>query len=255
MKIKLSTLCSLALLSIAMLAESCTEETQTPTDPPVIPQMYLFDEAVVEGNALLFTISMDTTSQSNVIVSYNTADGSAFSPRDYTATAGTDTIAAGSTSVTVLVPTVDDDSVEIAETFLFRITQANGVNVTDSSATGTITDNEVPAARFSTDIRGIVIASCASVGCHGGGSSQGGLALGSVTYNEVISATGTNTELLFPATNGLVVVPYDTTSTLYTKTTANPPFGNRMPSDGPPFLTTNQQVRIREWIREGALNN
>jgi hypothetical protein len=44
-------------------------------------------------------------------------------------------------------------------------------------------------------------------------------------------------------------------SALYRKVVEGPPFGARMPLDGPPFLTTADVQLIIDWIAEGARDN
>jgi hypothetical protein len=50
-----------------------------------------------------------------------------------------------------------------------------------------------------------------------------------------------------------IVVPRDPcASVLVQKISAAPPFGARMPLDGPPFLSASQIQVISDWIAEGA---
>lgn len=66
------------------------------------------------------------------------------------------------------------------------------------------------------------------------------------TYPSVISG----------ATAGPVVVAdQPCQSVLYLKVTPGPPFGSRMPFNGPPFLTNGEIQLIHDWIAEGALAN
>lgn len=44
-------------------------------------------------------------------------------------------------------------------------------------------------------------------------------------------------------------------SVLYQKLTAGPPFGSRMPFNGPPFLTDDELQLVHDWIAEGASSN
>ena len=44
-------------------------------------------------------------------------------------------------------------------------------------------------------------------------------------------------------------------SVLYQKLQAGPPFGARMPLDGPPYLTDADLRRVADWIAEGALDD
>jgi hypothetical protein len=53
-----------------------------------------------------------------------------------------------------------------------------------------------------------------------------------------------------------VVVPGDACgSAIVMKVGDGPPFGSRMPFNGPPFLSAADQQVIRDWIVEGALEN
>jgi len=44
-------------------------------------------------------------------------------------------------------------------------------------------------------------------------------------------------------------------SILYQKVSDAPPFGSRMPLDGPPFLSADELQLVHDWIAEGAENN
>jgi len=53
-----------------------------------------------------------------------------------------------------------------------------------------------------------------------------------------------------------IVVPGDAcASVLVQKISETPPFGSRMPLDGPAFLTADEQRLIHDWIAEGAEDN
>jgi len=105
----------------------------------------------------------------------------------------------------------------------------------------------IDSVSFAADIRGTLIASCAKVDCHGSGIIQGGLLLGTVSWNEIINASGNHGQI--------IVVGNAAGSNLFTKITASAPFGSRMPQDGPPFLSLEAQTAIRNWIDQGALDN
>ena len=247
---------SMLLLVVSLLLAACSDSGDNPVDPPVTVTISVDDETVTEGATALFDVSLSEATSHNVIFTYSTEDYSASAPGDYTATVGTDTIIAGTNLTTVIVPTVDDSQLEIAEVFFFKIRSVSGAVLGDTIGVGTLNDNEVPRARFSTDVRPILRGSCAIGGCHGVGVSQGGLTFGNATHAEVIAATGTNTVFLYA--DGLVVQPGDSGSTLYTKiktgTDYRPPFGGQMPSGLQPLNET-QQAKVRDWILDGALNN
>ncbi len=100
---------------------------------------------------------------------------------------------------------------------------------------------------YGTAVRPILVASCAVVNCHGSGTIQSGLNMGTASWTQIRAASGN--------VGGLVVRPGNASiSNLYLKTTLNWPFGSRMPLTGG-FLSTSQQNAIRDWINQGALNN
>jgi hypothetical protein len=55
---------------------------------------------------------------------------------------------------------------------------------------------------------------------------------------------------------GNVVIPHDPCNSLIVqKVSSTPPFGARMPVDGPPYLTPVERTLLNDWIVEGALDN
>ncbi len=104
------------------------------------------------------------------------------------------------------------------------------------------------AVSYASDVRPTLVSSCAIVNCHGSGTIQSGLNMGTATWIQITNATGN-------ITGGLVVIAGDASSSnLYLKTTFPPPFGAQMPLGGVP-LSSAQQIAIRDWINQGALNN
>ncbi len=111
---------------------------------------------VVEGDvgtstALSFTIAMSNPSDANVVVNYNTVDGSAtIANNDYQAASGTLTYTPGQQSKTVMVTVNGDCLIEPNESFLLRLSALmnNGRNVTLSGGgatldgTGSITNDD-----------------------------------------------------------------------------------------------------------------
>ncbi len=217
------------------------------------PVVSINDQTVIEGGTAIFIVSLSEAMDSSVTFQFSTSDGTAKAPGDYTAVPLTaDTILPGSTAVVLIVATIDDDSLEQAEVFYLILGDLKKATFAKSIGTCTIMDND--AVSYATDVKPILMGSCAKTGCHGGGSSKGGLSMGLAEYDTIISATGDNTS------GGIVVVPGSSSaSTLYTKTLETTdslfPFPNRMPCNGPPFLSTEQQQRIRDWIDQGAQDN
>ena len=80
-------------------------------------------------------------------VDYATSDGTATAGSDYTSASGTLTIDAGSSSGSIEVSVIDDEHNEGSETFTLTLSNPSSGNLTDSSATGTITNHDaLPAA-------------------------------------------------------------------------------------------------------------
>jgi hypothetical protein len=55
--------------------------------------------------------------------------------------------------------------------------------------------------------------------------------------------------------SSIVIAGKPCESVLVQKLGASPPFGARMPLDGPPYLTAAEIQTIHDWIAEGASNN
>ena len=110
------------------------------------------DDAVVEGNNLVYTVTL--SAQTNTATTYNftLGGGSATAGSDYTvpptftngvtynAANGTITVPAGVTSFTVTVPTVDDQLIETSETVPLTLSNPDGSH--SVTGTGIILDND-----------------------------------------------------------------------------------------------------------------
>lgn len=100
--------------------------------------------AVTEGANSVFTITKTGTASGSLSVSYQTANGTAAAPGDYTAKALTAiTFLAADTAKTVSVATIDDTTVESAENFTMSLSApTGGATITTGTATATINDND-----------------------------------------------------------------------------------------------------------------
>ncbi len=132
------------------------------------------------------------------------------------------------------------------------VSQIGVQNITFYAADSSAKDSEVvsitvaQAVSFATNVKDILTTRCAVSGCHGGGSSQGGFNMGSVTWSEIRNGTGNH--------GAVLVAGNASASNLFLKITSNPPFGARMPDDGTTLSTADQNA-IRDWINQGALDN
>ncbi len=101
---------------------------------------------------------------------------------------------------------------------------------------------------FATAIQPILLDRCAIPNCHGSGTIQSGLNMGTASYATVTSIAGfSGTQFINPGNANA--------STFYLKTKNPPAFGARMPKNGPPYLTDTQIQNIQTWINDGAPNN
>ncbi|MXV53348.1 DUF11 domain-containing protein, partial [Pedobacter sp. HMF7647] len=97
----------------------------------------------------LFTVTLTGNVQNSFTINYSTADGSATSGSDYTATSGVITFPAGSVSgatQTISVSIINDLLSEPTESFAVNLGGATGgVTISTANGTGTINDDDVVA--------------------------------------------------------------------------------------------------------------
>ena len=105
-------------------------------------------EPVTEGEAAMFPVTLSLPVAEPVTVAYATADGTAVAGSDYTAVSATMTFAAGQTSATLSVDTLDDTLPEVSETFTVTLSEISsaewpdGLMLETATAIATISDND-----------------------------------------------------------------------------------------------------------------
>ena len=99
---------------------------------------------------MVFEVTLSEANDDLVTVDWTTSSETAETPTDYQAESGTLTFAAGETVQTLAV-TIINDTVDEEEEETFTVTLTNAVNagIEDASATGTITDDDVPSVSVS----------------------------------------------------------------------------------------------------------
>ena len=117
----------------------------TVAGPAATPAVSVADASAAEGSAVAFTVSLSEASSDQVTVAYATSGGTATSGTDFTAASGTLTFAANETSKTVSVATTDDTVDEEDETFTLTLSSPTNATLGDSTATGTIEDDDAAA--------------------------------------------------------------------------------------------------------------
>jgi hypothetical protein len=130
----------------ALLGDAQGQGTITDNDDPVT--LVLPDAAEQEDSGTLgFTLTISESGKT-IIVNYNTSDNSsATAGSDYTAATSSVTFNPGDTSKTVDISLTADTIDEVDETFLLNVSgDAADIQIPDSSATGTILDDDGPPA-------------------------------------------------------------------------------------------------------------
>jgi hypothetical protein len=123
---------------------------------PTQPLLTVGDAAIVEGDAgstdLTFEVTLHAADGQDVTVDYATADGTALSGEDYSASSGSLTFAGASTVQTVSVPVQGDADPEPDETFSVRLSNPSRGAVVDGEAQGTILDDDSVAGIFTLSV-------------------------------------------------------------------------------------------------------
>ncbi|MDZ4781733.1 MAG: Calx-beta domain-containing protein [Planctomycetia bacterium] len=132
----------------ATLADA--QATGTITDDDPLPTVSIAGTTVTEGdsgtvNATL-TVTLSNPSSQAVTVAYQSQNGTATAPGDYTTTSGTLTFAAGETSKTISVPIAVDAATESSEAFTVVLSAPTNSTLGTATGTVTITDDDGPGA-------------------------------------------------------------------------------------------------------------
>ncbi|HEX2896856.1 MAG TPA: hypothetical protein VHP63_02260 [candidate division Zixibacteria bacterium] len=132
-------------------------------------------------------------------------------------------------------------------TFVLLLILLGALSCADYGDPPTAPVQPIDSVSFSSEIQDTLIARCVCHSAAFASSAGGGMSMGSYSSSDLRNAAGANGSIIIPG-NG-------SGSNFYLKTTATPPFGNRMPQDGLPFLSLETQAAIKNWIDQGALDN
>ncbi|HWT02705.1 MAG TPA: Calx-beta domain-containing protein [Pyrinomonadaceae bacterium] len=141
----------------AVIADN--EGVCTIVDNDAAPAVRVNSPTVAETNAattVAFTVSLSKASGQKVTVNYQTANGTAVAPADYTAhTVTTLTFLPGETTKTVQVTVAGDTRDEAAETFRLVLSAPASATIATATGTCTITDNDPPPSITITDVQSL----------------------------------------------------------------------------------------------------
>jgi hypothetical protein len=118
--------------------------TGTINDDDPFPSLSIGDATLTEQSATMtFAITLSAVSGQVITVTYATANGTAIAGQDYTAVPATVlTFPAGTLSQNITVSALEDTLDELDETFNVNLTAPSNATISDSSGTGTITDDD-----------------------------------------------------------------------------------------------------------------
>lgn len=122
----------------------------TITDDDPMPTLSINDMSASEGDGNMnLTVTLSAASGRTVTVDYAAGGGTATSGGlDYTLSAGTAVIAAGSTTASISISLNDDALVEVAENFVVTLSDPTNATISDATGIATITDNDLALGAF-----------------------------------------------------------------------------------------------------------
>ena len=125
-------------------ASSDTAEVTTEEATEAASQLSVANATASEENdsTIDFVVTLNPASDGSVTVNYATANVTATAGDDYTAKSGTLTLNAGQTSKTIQVSIIDDAIEDDNETLTLTLSSPSKAEISDATATGTITNNE-----------------------------------------------------------------------------------------------------------------
>jgi hypothetical protein len=122
------------------------EDDDTGSPPVEVPALRIGDVSVPEGNGgtapATVTVVLDQVSDVPVTVRWDTQDGTATAPGDYTAGGGTLTFPPGETSQQITVPVVGDGSFEQTETFGIELSAPVNATIADGTAVVSVSNDD-----------------------------------------------------------------------------------------------------------------
>jgi len=131
-----------------------SQGTGTITNDDAVPTLSAAGVSLNEGNSgtqnALVTVTLSAASGVTATVNFATANGTASSGSDYTATSGTLTFPPGVTTQTIAIPIAGDTLYETDETFVVNLSAPSGATIAVGQATVTIrNDDSVPTLTIS----------------------------------------------------------------------------------------------------------
>jgi hypothetical protein len=180
-----------------------TNDDEAPA--PVLPAISVSGpaEAVAEGGTATFTLTRVGNTAAPLVVAY-TLGGTAAAGSDYTLPSGTVTFAAGAETATVTVQTTDDTTEEADETIALTLAEGDDYTITQGTASGTVSANDVPLPPVNQTITAVTTA---------GVNFTGGAGVDTLVFPAI--QTGQPQLMSGTVTNGVISLGGTITGTLY----------------------------------------
>jgi large repetitive protein len=124
----------------ATIADGTGQATILDNDPE--PTLSINDVTRNEGGVFVFTVTLSAASGQQVRVHYDTVDGTATAPGDYTAASNNLTFTPGQLTRTISISSINDLLVEPSETFSVHLSAPIKATIADADGAGTIVDND-----------------------------------------------------------------------------------------------------------------
>ncbi len=141
------------LSNIVNATNTTASVTATITDDDAVPTITVGDATLVEGNSgtspMSFPVTLSNPSAFDVSFTAQTQNGTATAGSDYESLTTTVTIPAGMTSGTIFVGIIGDTVTEPDETFTLALSNPSNATLGNTSATGTITNDDNVTTKFS----------------------------------------------------------------------------------------------------------
>ena len=140
-------------LSLFFIAACGDSETREPEPAANLSTINISSSSIVEGagaSMLQFEVKATQVLETSVDVDYTVTGLTATPDIDFTASAGSITIAAGSNSGMIAIPVIDDEINEVEEKITVTLTAASNATIGTALAVGIIKDNDQPT-NFNTE--------------------------------------------------------------------------------------------------------
>jgi hypothetical protein len=133
----------------ATLEDAQGQLTITNEDP--LPGITVENAFVTEGEGVNagFIVRLSNPSYQNISLDYATSDGSALAGSDYQAVSGTVVINAGALTNTITVPILNDNIIELIETYFLKLSNPVNATLQMTQGIGDIVDDDFSVFDFS----------------------------------------------------------------------------------------------------------